>query len=243
MLQVEHRGLDGVRPRAEAAERDGRPGRVSDARAISIAIRLLRRVPRPLGGFEAAEIMAARTSDLRLLPRAPKAFTIRAAEAGDAPLLERFSGDRNRTPRRPEPGDDCLLAVAEGRLQAVEWVRWGPAEYGDDRRRLGVRFRIPDRCCWLHDGGNASGEVVGPWGMLMGRLRTFLEPRGVETIFLQIDPDDSYSVACHESLGFRRAGRLAALRMRNRHLVGFRPEGGGWARVAGGELDLARLRV
>jgi hypothetical protein len=225
---------------ADPRERAARPAAV--ARGLSLAIRLLRRVPRPLGGLEGAEIMGARTADLRTMPRVPKAFNVRPAEAGDAPLLDRFFSDPARTPRRLSAIDDCLLAVGDGQIHAIEWVRWGPAEYAGDERRLGVRFKVPARAGWLHDGGNVARDMIGPWGIVMGRLRSFLEGRGVERVFLQVDPANPYSIACHESLGFRRMGRLVALRVLRGHLVGFRLEKEPWARVSG-ELDLGRLRV
>jgi hypothetical protein len=225
---------------ADGGERSERPA--AAAPGLSLAIRLLRRLPRPLGGLEAAEIMGARTADLRTLPRVPKAFTVRPAEVGDAPLLDRFFNDPARTRRRLSSIDDCLLAVGDGQIHAIEWVRWGPAEYAEDECRLGVRFKVPARAVWLHDGGNVAPDRVGPWGIVMGRLRPFLERRGVDRVFLQVDPTDPYSVACHASLGFQRVGRLVALRALRVRLLGFRVGREPWARVSG-ELDLGRLRV
>jgi hypothetical protein len=221
------------------------PGLVSprgSPRWFPFLVRLLRRLPRSLVRFEASEIMAAPTSRLRLFPRVPKAFTVRPADAGDAELLHRFFG-ASAASRVPSAQDACIVAVGEGEIHAVEWVWRGPSAYDGDTARLVVRMRVPAGSCWLHNGRNAGSEqVVGPWGMIMGRLRALLEPEGVGRLFLQVDTEDAYSVACHESLGFRSVGCVAALRLLGGVLVAFRPLGGGWSRLDG-ELDLSRLEV
>jgi hypothetical protein len=208
---------------------------------IPFALRVSRRIPRRLGAFHVAEIMAARTHELRLLPRVPRAFTVRPAEAGDAPLLDHFFARSTRARRQLSAGDTCLMALGDGAIQALEWVRCGPSEYREDVSRLGVSFKFPAGSCWLHNGRNLEREVMGPWGVLMGRLRAFLEPRGVEVAYLQVAADNSYSVACHESVGFRRVGRVVTLHLPGTRLVGFHDADKGWSRVADGELDLARL--
>jgi hypothetical protein len=143
----------------------------------------------------------------------------------------------------PSAQDACIVAVGEGEIHAVEWVWRGPSAYDGDTARLVVRMRVPAGSCWLHNGRNAGSEqVVGPWGMIMGRLRALLEPEGVGRLFLQVDTEDAYSVACHESLGFRSVGCVAALRLLGGAVVAFRPPGGGWSRLDG-ELDLSRLEV
>jgi len=153
-----------------------RPGR--SPRWVPFLVRALRRLPRSLVRFEASEIMAARTSRLRLVPRVPKAFTVRPADAGDAALLDRFFG-ASAASRVPSAQDACIMAVGEGEIHAVEWVWRGPSAYDGDAARLAVRMRVPAGSCWLHNGRNAASErVVGPWGMIMGRLRAFLEPEG-----------------------------------------------------------------
>ena len=216
-----------------------RPGR--SPRWIPYLVRALRHLPRSLVRFEASEIMAARTSAMRLVSRVPKAFTVRPADAADAPLLDRFFGD-SAPSRVPSAQDACIVAVGEGRIHAVEWVWRGPSAYDGDAPRLRVRMRVPAGSCWLHNGRNADAERVGPWGMIMGRLRAFLESDGVARVFLQVDTEDAYSVACHESLGFRSVGCVAALRVPGAALVAFRRPGGGWSRLDG-ELDLSRLEV
>jgi L-amino acid N-acyltransferase YncA len=72
----------------------------------------------------------------------------------------------------------------------------------------------------------------------MGGLRTVLEQRGIERAFLQVDAAEPYSRACHESLGFRTVGRLAAVRLRGAYWVGVSRKPGNWTRRGRGVLDL-----
>ena len=182
--------------------------------------------------------MTVRTERLRALPRVPGAFRVRAAAAADGAALQRLYPDPGKAARFLECGDTCLVAEADGEIQAVEWLRFGPSEYADDARRLGVEFRIPAGACWLHDGRNVHGDGPGPWGILMGTLRGFLERHGVASAFLQVDAAEPYSRACHESLGFRSVGRVAALRLRGAYWVAVRAVPGSWQRRRRGVLDL-----
>jgi hypothetical protein len=191
-----------------------------------------------MAGVAAAEIMAAPTERLRRLPRVPAAFRVRPATPDDVPELERLDADPEKTRRFFDAGDACLLAIADGAIQAVEWLRAGPAEYADDARRLGVRFRIPAGSCWLHNGRNVADDSPGPWGMVMGSLRGYLEQRGIASAFLQVDAAEPYSRACHESLGFRTVARVAALRVRGARFVRLHPRPEHFSRAGGGVVDL-----
>lgn len=212
---------------------------------IAPGVRLSRRLRRWFGGgaprMEAAEIMLARRADLRALSRVPKAFSVRPATLADRSNLDGFVGDPARTSARLASGDTCLLALGDGEIQAVEWIRWGPTDYQEDAERLGIVFRVPSGSCWLHNGRNRTKGLIGPWALVMGRLRGVIESRGVETAFLQVDAEDGYSIACHESLGFRRVGQLVALRFLSACVVAFRRAGRPWARMTDGEFDLDRL--
>lgn len=195
----------------------------------------------------AGELMAARVDQLRELPRVPRSFSVRVAEPGDTGLLRDFLGNETRVAKLVASGDVGLLAIAEGRVQAMEWLRPGPAEYDWDAIRLGVVFKVPARFCWLHNGAGSGGGgetgVLGPWAMILGRLPDFLRQRGLEVACLQVAYGDGYSVRCHRSLGFSSVGHVAALRVGRTRLVGLRLRGGKWRRVGAGQLDLQRLPI
>jgi hypothetical protein len=208
---------------------------------MGLAVRAFRRLPPRLGALHAADILTARTRELRQVPRVPRAFEVRPAGEGDGPLLAQFFARSGQSPRTPSTEDACVMAVGDGAVQALEWVRWGPSEYVEDAPRLGVRFAFPARSCWLHHGRNLESDGLGPWGMVMGRLRPYLEERGVDRVFLQVSADNAYSAACHASLGFRRLGTVASLRLLRGRVVGLRRAGHGWSGVGEGPLDLGRL--
>ena len=123
-------------------------------------------------------------------------------------------------------------------LHNREWARLGPAVYEWDARQLGVVFQVPPQYCWLHNG---SGGAFGPWAMVLGRLPALLEERGVEVVFLQVSSDNAYSIQCHESLGFRRTGRVAALSVAERPLVWLHTEGKKCLQLREITIDLQRL--
>lgn len=189
-----------------------------------------------------AEILTARPREIRERPRLPGVFDVRLAQAADRPLLREFVGERSKAERLLATGDACLLAVSDGCVHAMEWVRYGPAEYRDDARMLGVVFRIPERSCWLHNGRSGwNGHAVGPWGFIMGRIGGLLKGQGVESLYLQVESHNRYSIACHRSAGFRDLGRLVFVRVFGRALAGYRPACGRWSRLRTGELDLGKL--
>jgi hypothetical protein len=163
---------------------------------------------------------------------------VRAVAAGDEPALRAFSGQPAKVARLMASGDLGLIALSEGRIQAMEWIRPGPAEYDWDARRLGLVFHVPPRYCWLHNG---SGGGVGPWAMVMGRLPLILEARGIDVACLQVASENVYSIQCHESLGFRRSGTAAALRLGQRPLVWLRTNGRMSLQFREMALDLHRL--
>jgi hypothetical protein len=192
-------------------------------------------------GFGAFELMAARRGEIKRLARLPRAFSVRAAERADEPRLGTFLRDASATARLLSSGDLGLLAIADGEVQAAEWVRVGPADYDWDLGRLGVVFGIPRGYCWLHNGNGTRG--VGPWAMVLGQLPPVLEERGIEYAFLGVSSDNPYSVRCHESLGFRKVGHIAALRLGPLRLVRVRAEGERWVRFRESRLDLERLAI
>lgn len=184
--------------------------------------------------------MIGNVGQLRRLPRLPNAFKVRAALRSDESALGVFSGDPAKIARLLSCGDLGLLAVSEGRIHAMEWIRFGPAEYEWDARRLGVVFRVPPRYCWLHNG---NGSALGPWAMILGQLPAILGARGIDVACLQVASDNAYSVQCHESFGFRRTGRVAALRVMQRPLVWLRTEGKQCHRLREVTIDLNRLAL
>jgi hypothetical protein len=192
-------------------------------------------------GFGAFELMAARRGQIKRLSRIPRAFSVRAADGADEPRLGSFLRDTSATARLLASGDVGLLAIADGEVQATEWVRPGPADYDWDLERLGVVFRIPRGYCWLHNGNGASG--VGPWAMVLGTLPRVLEERGIDVACLGVSCDNAYSVRCHESLGFRKVGRIVALRLGPLRFVRVRAEGERWVRFRESRLDLERLAI
>jgi hypothetical protein len=192
-------------------------------------------------GFEAADIMAARVRELRRLDRLPRAFAVRPALSSDEAALGSLTGDPAKARRLLASGDIGLLAIAGGAVQAMEWVRLGPSQYDWDARRLGVVFGVPPRCCWLHNGQDGEAGAVGPWAMILGRLPGFLDERGIEAAFLQVGCENPYSRRCHESLGFRNRGRIVTLHFGRWRLTAVRLEGGWWARVPGGAVDLQQV--
>jgi hypothetical protein len=210
-------------------------------------VRLLGALSARSGGhvvFGAGELMAARTEQIRRLARLPGAYTVRTAERADEPMLGRLTGSPAKTARLLSGGDVGLLAMADGQVQAMEWARFGPAEYDWDREELGVTFRVPDRWCWLHN-GNGSGDgngPKGPWAMILGWLPRLLLERGIETVCLQVASDNPYSIQCHESLGFRRVGGVRAVRVGALKLVSLRLGTRRWIRLQDSQLDLSGVR-
>jgi hypothetical protein len=216
---------------------------------MSLGERLFLRLVGALGhrsgrafAFGAAEIMAARTGQLKRLRRLPRAFSVRPAGPEDQAILADFVADPAKTSRLSSSGDVGLVAVAEGKIHAMEWVRLGPADYDFDERRLGVVFKLPARYGWLHNGSGAGADgALGPWAIILGWLPGFLEERGIEVVFLQVACNNPYSIRCHESLGFAKVARLVATRFRAWRLVGLRGKEGKWVRVREHALDLDRL--
>lgn len=187
--------------------------------------------------------MAAHRDQLRRLPRIPRAFEVRTVRPDDGPALESFLRDRARTEQLLGSGDTGLLGLADGRVRAMEWVRLGPAEYDWDTRRLGLVFRLPRSYCWLHNGMGGEGGARGPWAMVMGRLPALLEERGIEFAYLQVARDNVYSIRCHESLGFRRVGRVTHMGAGRLRLMRLRAAGETWLRLRETTLDLERLTI
>jgi hypothetical protein len=184
--------------------------------------------------------MRARTHDLRFMARVPRAFTVRPSEPEDWPLLARII-DPRKLDRFASEGDRCLLAVSDGAVHAMEWARLGPGAYDHDRTRLGVSFTLPAGVCWLHNGLKAEHGATGSWALIMGRLKPYLEARGVSTVYLQVDAGNRHSRDSHLSLGFQAAGRLVSLRVLGLRVVLFREGTGPWSRVRDRSFDLARL--
>jgi len=215
-------------------------------RWVRLGLRLLNALGARSGGlftYGAVELMAARGDQLRRLSRIPRAFSVRPAVPEDEPSLGSFLDDAATTAQLVSSGDVGLLALADGQVRAMEWVRLGPAEYDWDASRLGLVFRVPPAYCWLHNGSGGDGSALGPWAMILGRLPAFLEEQGVEVACLQVDCDNPYSVRCHESLGFRKVGRVVAFRFGDRRFVWLRAVGEKWARFRESELDLERLPI
>lgn len=210
---------------------------------MTAGTRLLRALARRSGrvlAFGAADLMAARASDLRRMPRLPRAYTVRAATPDDADALGVLTGQPDRVRRLLASGDVGLVAVADGAVQAMEWVRPGPAEYDWDRRHLGLAFALPAGACWLHNGRGAA-EGLGPWAMVLGRLPAWLEERAIGVAFLQVASDDAHSIRCHQSLGFRHVGRVRALALGPLRVVRVRARGRTRTFWGGGRLDLATV--
>jgi hypothetical protein len=214
---------------------------------MSLGERLFERVAGALArrsgrafAFGSAEIMAARASQLRRLRRLPRAFSIRPAQADDEAMLGAFMRNPDKASRLLSSGDVGLLALGDGKLQAMEWARLGPADYHEDERRLGVVFKVPARCAWLHNGSGGEG-AVGPWAMIFGWLPGFLEESGIEMLCNQVVSSNSYAIRCHESLGFGRVARLVAIRLWRWRLVVLRVKGGRWVRFRDHELALDGL--
>jgi hypothetical protein len=193
-----------------------------------------------LGAFE---IMAARRDELRRLARIPRAFEVRPARPDDRALVASFLRDAGRTGQLFSSGDAGFLGLAEGAVQAMEWVRFGPADYDWDAKRLGLVFGLPPRSCWLHNGMGGEGGAQGPWAMVMGRLPAFLEEHGIEFAYLQVARENAYSIRCHESLGFRRVGRVVHMRAGRLRFVRLRASGEKWLRWHESRLDLERLTI
>jgi hypothetical protein len=186
--------------------------------------------------------MAARAGQLKRLSRLPRAFTVRPAGPEDEAMLGTFMGNPGKAARLLASGDVGLIALAEGQLHAMEWARLGPAEYHDDKARLGVVFKIPPRYGWLHNGSGADAHgTVGPWAMILGWLPGFLEERGIEVACLQVACHNAYSIHCHESLGFAKVARVVGLRLVRWQLVWLNVKGGGWVRFREHELGLEGL--
>jgi hypothetical protein len=190
--------------------------------------------------FGAAEIMAARAAELKRLPRLPRAFSVRPAGPDDQVMLGTFMGNPDKAARLLSSGDVGLLALGDGQLHAMEWARLGPADYHEDERRLGVVFKVPARYVWLHN-GSGGGDGRGPWAMILGWLPGFLEERQIEVACLQVASNNSYSIRCHESLGFARVARLVAMRLWGFRLVALRVKGRRWMRFREHELGLEGL--
>jgi hypothetical protein len=190
----------------------------------------------------AAEIMAASVTNLRRVERLPRILQVRLAGASDLSQVSRFVQPAERASQRLENGDQCVIALSEGRIVATEWFKVGPAVYDEDRDGLGVVFRVPQGACWLYDGvSGEDGQARGPWGAVMGRLRRYLEERGLDTAYFQVGYENPYSVACHESLGFHVIGCLWFLRCGWWRLVLYRSPSGAWTRLREGTLELLLL--
>lgn len=183
-------------------------------------------------GFRVAELMGARTRELRRLSRIPRAFCVRPARPSDEALLSEFMGSPAKTRRLLASGDGGFLALAEERVQAMEWSRPGPAEYAWDLKELGVVFKVPPRFCWLHNGDGRGAGLLGPWAMILGRLPDLLEERGIEAAGLQVSADNRYSIQCHESLGFRKVGRVVSFGVGGLRMV----------RIQAGKQSVLRFR-
>jgi len=188
----------------------------------------------------ASEIMAARPDELRRLSRIPKSYSVRAAQGDDEPQVARLMGGKATTAPLGASGDIGLLAVADGEVQAMEWIRPGPAEYDRDAKRLGLVFRVPRGSCWLHNGSGGESGARGPWAMILGRLPGFLEEQGIERAYLQVACGNEYSRRCHEALGFRKIGRVVNVRLGRLRFVRWRGEGETWLRWRESRLDLER---
>jgi hypothetical protein len=217
-----------------------------EPRREPLGLRLLAALSGRLGGalvLGAAEIMVARTGQLRRVARLPKAFSVRPTKASDETSLGAFMADPAKAARLLASGDVGLLATDGDGIQAMEWARLGPAEYEWDERRLGVVFKIPARGCWLHNGSSGESGAVGPWAMIMRWLPGFLEERSIEVSFLQVACDNVYSIQCHESLGFRKVARIVTVRVGKARLACLRLEGRPWTRLRSPSLDLERLPV
>lgn len=192
--------------------------------------------------FTIVEIMAAPVTQLRRLPRVPRALQVREAHAADQAALEEILGQPGKAASRLAARDTCLLASSNGRILATEWIKLGPATYDEDLATVGVVFGIPANACWLYDGRTVDDEqVIGPWGAVMGRLPIYLQQLGVETVYLQVGHHNPYSLACHRSLGFRSIGRLSYVQVFGWRFVNQRGVTGPWSRVTGKEYDLRQL--
>jgi hypothetical protein len=190
------------------------------------------------GDFAVAEIMAATVASLRQLSRLPKALQVRVAGPEEYPRVEPFLRHPGKLADRLAAGDLCVLAVSAQAILATEWIKLGPSAYYEDARELGIVVRVPTGACWLYDGMSAeAGHAVGPWGAVMGRLRTQLEARGIDTVYLQVGYENPYSLRCHESLGFRTIGQLCCLRLGRWRIIGYRAVGKFWTRLPGRSFD------
>lgn len=186
-----------------------------------------------------AELMAAPIAELRQLPRLPKGLVVRLMDSSDLPLMDGVSAHPGKAAWRRAAGDQCLVAVSDGRVLATEWIKLGPAAYDEDVPTLGVAFRVPPRACWLYDGKTVDADhVIGPWGAVMGRLRAHLEAQGVEVAYLQVGYHNQYSLRCHKALGFRVIGRLCCLQFGGWRIISHRPENGVWTSVRDREYHL-----
>jgi hypothetical protein len=199
----------------------------------AVSLRARRRI-----GVTVAELMVAHVGQLKRFPRLPRTFTVRPATQEDAPALDEFSCEPQKIARLLSSGDLGMVAVSDGRIHAMEWIHFGPHPYDWDAAELGLIFRIPPRFCWLHNG---SGTGMGPWGMVLGSLPDLLEQRGIETACLQVATENLYSIRCHESIGFRRVGRVETLRVGQQPLVWLRTNGTRALRFSEVTIDLDRL--
>jgi len=198
-------------------------------------------MPSSLVHVAVAELLAIRVENLRLLPRVPRAYRVAPAGEGDVEQLEELFGDPAKVRELLAAGDTCLTASSDDRIEAAEWIRWGPSSYRRDEGRLGTVFEIPAGQAWLHNGMNRSQGALGPWGILMGRLRSYVESAGVEVLVLQVDANADYSLRCHRSLGFRQVGRLVCCRLLGTPFAARREVGGRWRSVGKRAVDVGRL--
>lgn len=191
-----------------------------------------------------AELLTAPVVQLRRLERLPKSLQVQLASERDLPQLQRFVSAADRVITRLAEGDSCVIALCQEQVLATEWFKVGPAVYREDLASLGVEFSIPPRTCWLYDGvSGEDGQALGPWGAVMGRLRSYLEAQEVDSVCFQVGFENRYSLACHEALGFHVVGRLCCLRLGHYRLRLWKTPHGAWRRLHNPIFDLCQLRI
>ena len=179
--------------------------------------------------YSLVEVYHAPVSRLKRSDRVPSIFTIRPVAADDMPAVEDYF-EHGRVHERFRRGDVCLTTLVKGEMGAGVWFAPGECVVRDDWQALRCAVRVPAGVAWTYDG---KGTKLGAWGAMMTQLPRHLERIGVEDVYTLIDYDNRESIDGHVSLGYRRVGIVANLRIFGCGVTATRADGRRWRRLPG----------
>ncbi len=192
-------------------------GRVSDlARTppLLLAQKLLRRVPlRPVDVGKLCFLQ------LNALPNVPASMLrghadVRFATAEDLDALGRL---QNKTPlfrQRFDDGDQCMLAIVDGRIVGYEWFSDGPVHHESG---WGYAVTIPGGYVYAYDAFiEPAYRNTGVWLRFKSYLAGWMAARGKRGVLTFVDYGNWPSLRTHLRFGFRPTEDVIALRIISR---------------------------